>query len=289
MTARASPECRDTSFPVEHALSRMEEKNRRTAISTALVTGATKGVGKGVAVSLEHAGFRVFATGRSIEDALLPKTVIRIPCDHTNDEQTDAVFDRIAAEGEGLDLLVNSAWGGYERMIENGTFTWNLPFWDQPIHRWNSMMDAGVRSAFICSARAARMMVPQRRGVIVNISYWAARKYIGNVIYGISKAATDKMSVDMAHELSEHRVAVVSLYPGLVRTEAVLEAASLGWLDISNSESPEFIGRIIAALAGDPDRMARTGQALIAAAIAHEYGVEDVDGRRPVPLTLETA
>ncbi len=258
-------------------------------MKTALVTGATRGVGNGVAVSLGQAGFRVFATGRSIDDAPLPKTVIRIPCDHTKDEQTDAVFDRIGEQREGLDLLVNSAWGGYERMIEDGKFTWPLSFWEQPAHRWNSMMNAGVRSAFACSARAATIMVPQRRGLIVNISYWAARKYIGNVVYGITKAATDKMSADMAHELRDHRVAVVSLYPGLVRTEAVLQAASAGWLDISNSESPEFIGRVIAALAGDPDRMSRTGQVLIAAAIAQEYGIEDVDGRHPRPLTLETA
>ncbi len=162
-------------------------------MKTALVTGATRGVGNGVAVSLGQAGFRVFATGRSIDDAPLPKTVIRIPCDHTKDEQTDAVFDRIGEQREGLDLLVNSAWGGYERMIEDGKFTWPLSFWEQPAHRWNSMMNAGVRSAFACSARAATIMVPQRRGLIVNISYWAARKYIGNVVYGITKAATDKM------------------------------------------------------------------------------------------------
>ena len=258
-------------------------------MKTALVTGATKGVGRGVAFSLVHAGFRVFATGRSIEHAALPQTVIRIPCDHTKDEQTDALFKRIVAEGEGLDLLVNSAWGGYERMTENGKFTWPLPFWEQPAHRWESMIDAGLRSAFECSARAARIMVPQRRGLIVNMSYWAARKYIGNVIYGISKAATDKMSADMAHELRDYGVAVLSLYPGLVRTESVLQAASAGWLNMTNSESPEFIGRVIAALDGDPDRMSRTGEVLVAAAIAREYDVEDVDGRHPDPLTLETA
>jgi len=258
-------------------------------MKTTLVTGATRGVGKGVAVSLVDAGFRVFASGRSIEHAALPKTVISIPCDHTKDEQTDAVFERIVAEGEGLELLVNSAWGGYERMTEDGKFTWPLPFWEQPAHRWDSMIDAGVRSAFECSARAARIMVPQRRGLIVNISYWSARKYIGNVVYGIAKAATDKMSADMAHELRGYGVAVVSLYPGLVRTEAVLQAASAGWLDISNSESPEFIGRVIAALEGDSHRMSRTGEVLVAAAIAREYGVEDIDRRQPDPLTLETA
>src|SRR5260221_4612251 len=98
----------------------------------------------------------------------------------------------------------------------------------------------------MCASQAARMMLPNRAGLIVNISVWAAQKYIGNTIYGISKAATDKMTSDMAHELQPHGVSVISLYPGLVRTEAVMVAANGGWLDISNNESPEFIGRVIA-------------------------------------------
>ena len=178
--------------------------------------------------------------------------MIRVRCDHLNDEETGNAFDRVATEGGGLDLLVNSAWGGYERMVEDGQFTWPLPFWKQPSRRWTAMMGVGVRSAFVASARAARMMVPAGGGLIVNISYWAAQKYHGNVIYGVAKAATDKMTSDMAHELRGHGVAAVSLYPGLVRTEAVLSAAEGGVFDLSNSESPEFIGRVIAALADDP-------------------------------------
>jgi NAD(P)-dependent dehydrogenase (short-subunit alcohol dehydrogenase family) len=130
-------------------------------------------------------------------------------------------------------------------------------------------------------------MVPNRRGLIVNISFWPAQKYIGNTIYGVSKAATDKLTSDMAHELRPHNVAVVSLYPGLVRTEAVLAAAEGGWLDLSNSESPEFLGRVVAALARDPALMERSGKVLVAAEIAAEFGVSDVDGRQPKPLTLE--
>jgi NAD(P)-dependent dehydrogenase (short-subunit alcohol dehydrogenase family) len=148
------------------------------------------------------------------------------------------------------------------------------------------MMDAGLRSAFTGSARAAQMMIPKRRGLIVNISFRAAQKYVGNAIYGIAKATTDKMSADMAHELRAHNVGVVSLYPGLVRTESVLAAAEGGWLDLSNSESPEFIGRVIAALADDPDLMSRTGGVHIAAALAAEYGLTDIDGKQPRPLTL---
>jgi dehydrogenase/reductase SDR family member 1 len=253
----------------------------------ALVTGASRGVGRGVVIALSEAGFQVFATGRSIGTADLPGGVTRIRCDHLRDEETAAVFRRIADEGSSLDLLVNSAWGGYERMVENGSFTWSVPFWEQPLHRWSSMMDAGVRAAFVASSHAAKIMVPRRRGLIVNISFWAAQKHIGNVIYGVSKAATDKMTADMAHELAGHDVAVVSLYPGLVRTEAVLAAAQGGWLDLSNSESPEFIGRVIAGLAADSSIMTRSGRVIVAAEAARELGICDGDGRRPVPLRLE--
>lgn len=257
-------------------------------MKTAVVTGASRGVGRGVATGLAEAGFRVFATGRSVEKANLPKTVTRITCDHLDDENTAAVFGCVAEEAGGLDVLVNCAWGGYERMVESGAFTWPLPFWEQPDHRWSSMMDAGVRAAFICAAHAARLMVPKRRGLIVNISFWAAQKHMGNVIYGVAKAATDKMTADMAHELRAHNVTVVSLYPGLVRTEAVLAAAEAGWLDLSNSESPEFIGRVVAALARDPAVIERTGNILVAASVAKQSGVSDIDGRQPTPLTLET-
>jgi dehydrogenase/reductase SDR family member 1 len=254
----------------------------------ALVTGASRGVGRGVAVSLAEAGFTVFATGRSIDHANLPEAVVRIRCDHTDDQQTSAAFERVAQDASSLDVLVNSAWGGYERMVENGNFTWPLPFWEQPMHRWTSMMDAGVRAAFVCSSHAARMMMPKRRGLIVNISFWAAQKYMGNAIYGISKAAIDKMTHDTAHELQPHGVAVVSLYPGLVRTELVMQAAQAGAFDLSNSESPEFIGRVIAALANDPELIHRTGKVLVAAEVAAQLGVSDIDGQKPVPLTLET-
>ena len=255
---------------------------------TTLVTGASRGVGRGIAKSMGDSGFQVYATGRRIETADLPASVARIPCDHLDDLQTAAAFARVTAEAGGLDVLVNCAWGGYERMVENGSFTWMLPFWEQPAHRWASMMDAGVRAAFVASAHAARMMTSRRRGLIVNISFWAARKYIGNVIYGVSKAATDKMTADMAHELRPHGVTVVSLYPGMVRTEAVMQAAAAGVLDVSNSESPEFAGLVIAALANDPALMKRSGQVLVSAALAAEFGIRDIDGRQPVPLTLES-
>jgi dehydrogenase/reductase SDR family protein 1 len=107
--------------------------------------------------------------------------------------------------------------------------------------------------------------------------------YAGNVIYGVAKAATDKLAADMAHELAPHGVTVVSMYPGLVRTEAVLAA---GVFDLSNSESPNFVGRAIAALAADPMVARRTGQVVVAAALAREYGFTDIDGKQPRPLDL---
>src|SRR5262249_39614405 len=149
---------------------------------------------------------------RSIAGASLPDAITRIPCDHTQPCDNDEFFRRISETAEPLTVLVNSAWGGYERMVDNGKFTWTVPFWEQPEHRWHGMIVAGVAAAFYCSARAARMMIPQRQGLIVNISFWPAQKYIGNAIYGIAKAATDKMTADMAHELRPHGVAVISLY-----------------------------------------------------------------------------
>jgi dehydrogenase/reductase SDR family member 1 len=250
-----------------------------------MVTGASRGVGRGVAIALAEAGFQVFATGRSILTSDLPPQINRIVCDHLDDAQTRAACERIGS----IDVLVNSAWGGYERMLEDGQFTWPLPFWEQPLHRWTGMLDAGVRAAYVASSIAAKMMIPRRQGLIVHISSWPARKHIANVIYGVSKAATDKMTSDMAHELRPHGIVALSLYPGLVRTEAVLRAAQEGWFDLSNSESPEFIGRVIAALWHDPILLERSGQVLVAAAVALELGVQDLDGKQPTPLTFETA
>jgi NAD(P)-dependent dehydrogenase (short-subunit alcohol dehydrogenase family) len=253
----------------------------------ALVTGATRGVGKGIAFELAEAGAIVYATGRTIteESSAADARVIPVRCDHTNDEEAEAVFSRVIDEHSRLDILVNNVWGGYENMIENGEFTWVLPFWKQPLWRWDAMFAAGIRAHYISSVWAARMMVAQRGGLIINISFWAAQKYIGNVAYGVSKAATDKMTADMAHELQEYDVAVVSLYPGLVRTEKVMESAA--FLDLSNSESPQFIGRAVAALASDLNVMRKTGQVLVAASLAQEYGFKDIDGKQPRPLTLK--
>ncbi len=252
----------------------------------AVVAGASRGVGRGVAAELASQGFRVFATGRTVVDADLPRTVRRLPCDHRDDRLVAEVFDHVLAEAGRIDVLVIAVWGGYERMVEDGEFTWSRPFWLQPAWRWEAMMGAGVRAAFVASQHAAVAMVDAGRGLIVQLSYWSAQRYLGNTVYGIAKAATDKMASDMAHELADHGVVVVSLYPGLVRTEAVLDA---GVFDLSNSESPEFLGRAVAALADDDEVMRHSGHVLVAAQLAKEYGFEDIDGRHPRPLGLADA
>jgi NAD(P)-dependent dehydrogenase (short-subunit alcohol dehydrogenase family) len=257
----------------------------------AVVTGGSRGIGKGVAAELARYGAKVFVTGRTESDlAVVGEGAVGIRCDHREDADVVAAFERITREagaikdGGAIDILVNNVWGGYERMIDNGEFTWMKPFWEQPLWRWDAMFAAGVRAHYQASQLAAPGMVARRRGLIVNISHWAAQKHLGNVAYGVSKAATDKMTAHMASELQPHGVAVVSLYPGMVRTEKVM--ASAAWLDLSNSESPEFIGRAIAALASDPDLLRHTGKVLVAAALALDYGFTDIDGKSPRPLTL---
>jgi dehydrogenase/reductase SDR family member 1 len=258
---------------------------QRLSGKVAVVTGASRGVGRGVAHELATQGASVFVTGRSELDLQqLGEGTIPITCDHTVDAQVDAAFQRIARDDDRIDILVNNVWGGYERMVDNGEFTWSKPFWEQPLWRWDAMLGAGTRAHYRACQLAAPAMISRRTGLIVNISFWAAQKHVGNVAYGVSKAATDKMTADMAVELQPHGVTVVSLYPGLVRTEKVMDAAA--WLDLSNSESPEFIGRAVAALAADANVIRHTGKVLVAAALAHEYGFTDLDGRTPRPLTL---
>jgi len=269
----------------------------------AVVTGASRGVGKGIALGLGEAGATVYVTGRTVKNktdagklggtvfqtaedvtAIGGKGVV-IHCDHTNDSQVEAAFKQITKQSKKVDILVNNAWGGYENMREGRTLTYFKPFWEQPFWRWDAMFDAGVRAAYTASAFAARLMTKKKSGLIVNISFWSAQVYLGNAQYGASKAAVDKMSEYMAHELKEFNVAVVSLYPGLVRTESIMKNAK--HFDMSNSESPQFIGRVVAALATDPNIMKKSGKVLVAASEALEYGIQDIDGRQPRPLTLK--
>jgi dehydrogenase/reductase SDR family protein 1 len=269
----------------------------------AVVTGASRGVGKGVALGLGEAGATVYVTGRTIKAKTdvekLGGTVletaqavtalggkgIAIPCDHREDSQVEELFKQVTKKSKRIDILVNNAWGGYENMREGRRLTYFKPFWEQPFWRWDAMFDAGVRAAYTSSAYAARMMTRKKRGLIVNISFWSAQVYLGNAQYGVSKAAVDKMTEYMAKELRKYEVAVVSLYPGLVRTESIMRNAK--HFDMSNSESPQFIGRVVAALANDSNIMKKSGKVLVAAQEALEYGIQDIDGKQPRPLTLK--
>lgn len=255
--------------------------------AVALVTGGTRGVGRGCVCGLREYRTKVHFSGRSAGAVEVPLGTIPHTVDHAQDEQTEALVDAVfAAEGR-LDILVNNAWPGYERMMTEGRFSWTDPLWKQPMWRWDAMINVGLRSAYCAARQASMRMTEQRSGLIVNVSYWAAQKFMQNTAYGVAKAAVDKLSADLAHELRPFGVTVVSLYPGLVRTEAVLENAA--FLDLSNSESPGFQGRAIAHLFADPNRMQMSGTVVTSADLAEIYDFTDVDGRRPAPLTVETA
>jgi NAD(P)-dependent dehydrogenase (short-subunit alcohol dehydrogenase family) len=270
------------------------------------VTGGSRGVGRGVALGLAEAGARVHITGRTARDGehpdgldrggslasvlaaaeAHPGKVTAHRVDHASVEETEAVVRTvIAAEGR-LDVLVNSAWGGYERMDDETGFSWIYPLWQQPMWRWHAMMDVGVRSSYCTIRVASETMARQRSGLIVNISFWAAQKFMQNVVYGVSKAAMDKMAFDVAAQLREFNVAAVALYPGLVRTEEVVKNEQ--YFDMSNSESMEFQGRAVAGLAADPGLMDKSGKVFTSADLALEYGYADIDGRQPRPITLAT-
>lgn len=273
---------------------------RSLAGTITLVTGASRGVGKGVALGLGEAGATVYVTGRTTEEGRaavdLPGTIyqtakevteiggngIAIRCDHRNDEEVESVFKQIQTEQNRLDILVNNIWSGYEQFWD-GTAFWNeSSFWTTPLSRWDKMFQSGVRAHYVASVFAAPIMVQKGSGLNVNISSSGAVETKSGAIYGTAKAATDRMVINMAHELEKYNVAAVSLYPGLVRTESVMKAAQ--YFDLSNSESPQFIGRAVAALASDPQVMKKTGQVLVAARLAQEYGFTDIDGKQSQPL-----
>jgi NAD(P)-dependent dehydrogenase (short-subunit alcohol dehydrogenase family) len=279
----------------------------------ALVTGATRGIGKGIAIGLGEAGATVYITGRSTapEDAADPSqvpgtldqtkaeveaaggTCLPVQTDHSDDEQVRQLFERISAEQNGrLDVLVNNAYGGVTALKE----AYGKPFWESDPQLWDASNNVGLRSHYVASVYAARLMAPHRQGLICTISSWGSLAYIFGVAYGTGKAACDRMAADMAVELKPYNVASISVWPGIVGTELLAEFFKSGG-DSSNDdprtasirsgfnwETPLLTGRAIAALAATPDLMQRTGQVQIVAELAKEFNLVDTDGNRPVSL-----
>lgn len=267
----------------------------RLSDKVALVTGASRGVGKGIAMALGAEGATVYITGRTVEEgqATVPLAGaisstaeevtkhggkgIAVRCDHRDDTQVEAVFHQIADEQGKLDILVNNAWRGYEGYVDGRYPPPSVPFWERPVGYWDENMDS-ARWAYVASVFAAQIMVKQGSGLIVNISNPTPDP--GNPAYNTSKVAVDRLTLETAHLLREHHITAVALYPGLVRTENVLVNAQ--WFDMSNSQSPQLTGRAVVALAADPDVMAKSGQALVVAKLANDYNFDDIDGKRPV-------
>jgi NAD(P)-dependent dehydrogenase (short-subunit alcohol dehydrogenase family) len=259
----------------------------------ALVTGASRGAGKGIALALGDAGATVYVTGRSQTegDSVLPGTIyatadeitqrgglgIAVACDHGNDDDVAALFAQIDRQHGKLDILVNNALCVPEGLTLPG------PFWEKPLGL-QDILNVGLRSSYVASYYAAPLLL-KSGGLLVNTSSPGGRSYMHGPAYGAGKAAVDKMAHDMAIDFEPHQVAVVSLWMGLLnteRTKAVFDAdPELYSHMLAMVESPEFTGRVIAALASDSARMARTGKVWFAAELGAEFGLADIDGRLP--------
>ena len=258
----------------------------------AVVTGASRGVGKGIALGLGEAGATVYITGRSLDSSddhrgSLKQTAQEIDrlggkgiaarCDHAVDEQVKAVFDRVRAEQGRLDVLVNNVMSTPQPSeLPSGMASfWELrPFWAVPVKFWDSFNNVGLRSHYVASAFAAPLMIETGGGLIVCISSGGAIQYVGNVAYGVGKAGVEKLVGDMAAELRPHNVASISVWPGFTRTEDVLADAGR-YPDISRSTAPIYNGRAVVGLAADPKVMEKTGTHVTVKDLAAEYGFSD--------------
>ena len=259
----------------------------------ALVTGASRGIGKGIALALAEQGATVYVTGRTAQEgaSTLPGTIgetaaqvdarggrgIAVPVDHADDAQIMALFALIAREEGRLDLLVNNAIAIPAEMTQKGGF------WEKPLSNWQ-IFNIGVRAAFVAAREAAKIMVPQKSGLIVAVSGYVGVTYTYDVVFGTAKTATDRMARDMAIELKPYDVASLSLWQGFTYTERATEnlktvPGMASQLNSAVGSSVEFPGRVIAALAQDPAIMARSGGTFINAELAQDYGLTDIDGR----------
>lgn len=285
----------------------------------AVVTGASRGAGRGIALELGAAGATVYVTGRSTRaqpaagysqilalsklDALpghiddtadevtrLGGRGIAVRCDHTREDEVRSLFERVTREQQGrLDLLVNNAWGGHETF--DGVF--EAPFWERPLTHWDSMMDRGVRNHLVASRCAVPLFLKQQRGLIVTTTYWDRGHYLkGNLYYDLAKSAMVRLAFSMAEELKPHGVASVALSPGWMRTEFVLlghQTDEAHWQEqpaLARTESPRYLGRAVAALAADAQVLRHTGELLRVGDLARTYGFTDIDGRQPKPFEL---
>jgi NAD(P)-dependent dehydrogenase (short-subunit alcohol dehydrogenase family) len=259
--------------------------------AVAVVTGATRGVGKGIALALGDTGATVYVVGRStVDEAAAAVTArggrgIAARADLADDAQVEALFARIREESGRLDLVVANAWGGYEGGSHD---TFGAPFWQEPLSGWASMFDAGLRLQFMTARFAAPLLLEQGSGLVVLTGGWDdPGYYLGNVLYDLSKTGTVRLVKVLAHELRSHGVAVVGVYPGFTRTEAVIEAfAAEGREPPEETHSPEFVGRAVAHVFADPEVLSLSGTGAQAATCAERYGFRDVDGRTIAPFVL---
>ncbi|XP_029971674.1 dehydrogenase/reductase SDR family member 1-like [Salarias fasciatus] len=265
-----------------------------------LVTGASRGIGRGIALQLSEAGATVYITGR--QQKTLRQTAeevkerggycVPVICDSTKDEEIEELFEQIRREQNGrLDLLVNNAYAGVQDIFNNV----GKKFWETDPSIWDSINNTGLRGHYFFSVYASRMMVAQGRGLIVTISSFGGLQYLFNVPYGVGKAACDRLAADMAVELKKRGVASVSLWPGAVQTELVSQMilqneAPSGeeskFKDVfANGETTELSGKCIVNLAKDKNLMSLTGKVLMTCDLARRYGIQDVDGRSVADYT----
>ncbi len=260
----------------------------------AVVTGASRGAGKGIALALGDVGATVYVTGRSAKegDSPLPGTVfataeeitrrggrgIPVVCDHADDAQVEALFAQVGSEHGRLDILVNNALCVPDGLTAAG------PFWEKPLGL-QALLDVGLRSSYVASYFAAPLLLKSSRGLVINTSSPGGRCYMHGPAYGAGKAAVDKMAHDMAVDFKAYNVAVVALWMGILKTERTMAAINaqpeLYGAMLEVAESPEYSGRVIAALAQDPARMAFSGKVCMAAELGQHYGVFDTDGAQP--------
>ena len=265
----------------------------------AVVTGASRGIGRGVAHELGRAGATVFVTGRGRDGAPttdgLPGTIestarlvdeaggrgVAVPCDHTDPAQVDALAAAVRREAGRVDVLVNAVWGGYEAY---DPASWTLPLWEQPVSRLDRMLGTGVRAHYLACRALAPLLLAGRTKLVVSISAGDRGRFLGDVPYDLAKAAVDRLVFAVARKLRGDGVHAVSLHPGLTRTERVERHA--GEAELATADSPRLVGRAVVALARDPAVAELSGRALRLGDLAPRYGLVDVDGRAPVPFAI---